>query len=65
MCYAWERESLKERNHLEDRNIDGIRMDIWEICWGGVDWIPLAQDRDQWWAVVNAVLNLRVRAPQS
>jgi hypothetical protein len=32
---------------------------------GGVDWIPLAQDRDEWWAVVNAVLNLRVRAPQS
>jgi hypothetical protein len=27
---------------------------------GGVDWIDMAQDRDRWWAVVNAVMNLRV-----
>jgi hypothetical protein len=27
---------------------------------GGIDWIDLAQDRDRWWAVVNAVMNLRV-----
>jgi hypothetical protein len=31
-----------------------------EICWGGVDWISLAQDRDRWRALVNAVMNLRV-----
>jgi hypothetical protein len=30
-----------------------------------VDWIQLAQDRDQWLAVANAVMNLRVHAPQS
>jgi hypothetical protein len=29
---------------------------------GGVEWIQLAQDRDQWWAVVNTVMNLRVLA---
>jgi hypothetical protein len=32
---------------------------------GGVEWIHLAQDRDRRWAVVNAVMNLRVLAPQS
>jgi hypothetical protein len=44
---------------------DGIRMDLREIGLGGVDWILLAQDRDRWWAVVNAVMNLRVLAPRS
>jgi hypothetical protein len=39
---------------------DGIRMDLREICWGRVDWIQLAQDRDRWRAVVNTVMNLRV-----
>jgi hypothetical protein len=32
---------------------------------GGVEWIHLAQDRDRWRAVVSAVMNLRVLAPQS
>jgi len=36
-----------------------------EIGLEGVDWIRLAQDRDQWWTVVSAVMNLRVLAPQS
>jgi hypothetical protein len=44
---------------------DGIRMDLRETCLGGVDWIRLAQDRDQWRAVVSAVMNLRVLAPLS
>jgi hypothetical protein len=44
---------------------DGIRMDLWEIGWGSVDWIQLAQNLDQWWALVNTVMNLRVLAPQS
>jgi hypothetical protein len=35
-------------------------MDLIEIGWGGVDWIDLVQDRDQWWALVNTVMNLRV-----
>jgi hypothetical protein len=39
-------------------------MDLREIGWGGTDWIHLAQDRDRWLAVVNAVMNLRVLAPR-
>jgi hypothetical protein len=39
---------------------DCIKMDISEIGCGGVDWIDLAQDRDKWRALVNAVMNLRV-----
>jgi hypothetical protein len=37
---------------------DNIRMDLTEIGWGGMDWIDLAQDRDQWRALVNTVMNL-------
>jgi hypothetical protein len=39
---------------------ENIRMDLREIGWGGMDWIDLAQDRDQWRALVNTVMNLRV-----
>jgi hypothetical protein len=38
---------------------DNIQMDLREIGWGGMDWIDLAQDRDQRGAVVNTVMNLR------
>jgi hypothetical protein len=34
-----------------------IKMDLRGIGWGGMDWIDLAQDRDQWRAVVNTVMN--------
>jgi hypothetical protein len=44
---------------------DGIRMDLREIGLRCVDWIRVAQDRDQWRAVVSAVMNLRVLAPRS
>jgi hypothetical protein len=44
---------------------NGIKMDLREIGWWGVEWIHLAQDRDLWRAVVNAVMNLRVLAPRS
>jgi hypothetical protein len=42
------------------RWVDNIKMDLREIGWVGMDWIDLAQDRDQWRALVNAVMNLRV-----
>jgi hypothetical protein len=37
-----------------------IIIDLRGIGWGGMDWIDLAQDRDQWRALVNTVVNLRV-----
>jgi hypothetical protein len=37
---------------------DNIRMDHWEIGFGDVYWIHLAQDRDRWRALVNTVMNL-------
>jgi len=37
-----------------------IKMDLPEVEWGGMDWIELDQDRARWWALANAVTNLRV-----
>jgi hypothetical protein len=43
------------------RWVDNIKMDLREIGWDGIEWIDLAQDRDQWRALVNVVLNLRIQ----
>jgi hypothetical protein len=42
------------------RWVDSIKVDLREIEWDGMDWIDLAQDRDQWRDLVNTVMNLRV-----
>jgi hypothetical protein len=42
------------------RLVDSIKMDLAEIGWDGLDWIELAQDRDQWRALVNTVMSLWV-----
>jgi hypothetical protein len=42
------------------RWVDNIKMDVREIGWDDIDWIDLPQDRDQWRALVKAVMNLRV-----
>jgi hypothetical protein len=45
---------------VKRRWLDNIKIDIREIVWGGMDWIDLAQDRDQWRALVITVVNLWV-----
>jgi hypothetical protein len=40
--------------------MDNNKMDLREIGWGSVNWIDVAQDRDQWRALVNTVMNIRV-----
>jgi hypothetical protein len=51
-----------ERTHLEDLGVDGrnVKIDLQEFEMGGMDWVDLAQVGDRWWALVNAVINLRV-----
>jgi hypothetical protein len=46
----------RHRRRWEDNN----KMDLQEVGFRGMDWIGLAQDRDRWRALVNAVMNLRV-----
>jgi hypothetical protein len=54
---------LRKRDHLEDPGMDGrinIKIHLWEVGGGGMEWIDLAQNRDRWREFVNAVMILRV-----
>jgi hypothetical protein len=74
MWHAWEKnvykfsvekpEGMRPLGRPRRRWEDGIGMDLRVIGWG-VDWIRLAQDRNRWRAVVNAVMNLLVLAPRN
>jgi hypothetical protein len=54
------REGKRPLGRLRRRWEDNIRRDLRVIGWGGMNWIDLAQDRDQCRAIVNTVMNLRV-----
>jgi len=55
-----EREGKRPLGSPRSRWEDSIKMDLQGIDCGDMGWIELAQDRDSWWALVNAVMNLRV-----
>jgi hypothetical protein len=59
--------NFRALDHLEDQGVDGRMGSKWTLgrLVGGVEWIRLAQDRDRWRTLVNAVMNLQVLAPQS
>jgi hypothetical protein len=53
-------DAKRELGRPRHRWEDNIKVDLKEVGCGGMDWIDLAQDRDRWWAIVNAVMNLRI-----
>jgi hypothetical protein len=53
-------EGKRPLGRLRCRWVDNIKMDLSEIRWDGMDWIDLAENRDQWRALVNTIMNFRV-----
>jgi hypothetical protein len=53
-------EGKRSQGRPRCRFVGNVKMDLKEIGWDGMDWIDLAQDSDQWRALVNTVVNLRV-----
>jgi hypothetical protein len=53
-------EGKRQLGNPRRRWVDNIKIDLREIGWDCMDWIELAQDRGQWRALVNTVMNLRV-----
>jgi hypothetical protein len=53
-------EGKRPQGRPRHRWVDNIKIDLREVGWDGMDWINLAQDRDQWRALVKMVMNLEV-----
>jgi hypothetical protein len=53
-------EGKRPRRRPRRRWVDNVRIYLREIGWDGMDWVDVAQDWDQWRALVNMVMNLRV-----
>jgi hypothetical protein len=58
--YWWESQKERTTGKTKTRWVNKIKMDLREIGWDGVDCMHMAQDREEWKALVNTVLNLRV-----
>jgi hypothetical protein len=59
--YSWESQKERDQAQIPRRRwVGNIKMDLRERGWVGMDWVVLAEDRDQWRALVNTVMNLRV-----
>jgi hypothetical protein len=63
-CARFWWKSPKVRDHSKDRSVDWRIRSDWNLG-RLVEGIQLAQNKDQWWALVNTVMNLRVLAPRS
>jgi hypothetical protein len=57
---SWKPEGKRPLERYRRRWEGNIRMDLREIGWEAVDWIHLAQDREQWRALVNTAVSLRI-----
>jgi hypothetical protein len=57
---VWKPEGRRQLGRPRRRCEDNIKKNLEEVECGGMDWIELAKDRDIWWALLNAVMNLRV-----
>jgi hypothetical protein len=58
--YWWKARRKGPLGRPRRRWVDNIEMDLREVGWDGMDWIDLAQDSDQWRALVNTLMNFRV-----
>jgi hypothetical protein len=54
-------EGKSQLGRTRRRWVGNIKMDLREVRWDGTDWIDMAQDRNQWRALVNTVINFRVQ----
>jgi hypothetical protein len=54
---VWKPEGKRPLRRPRLRWEDNIKIDHREMVWEGVDWIHVVQDREQWWALVNKVVN--------
>jgi len=60
MIIVGETERKRSLGRPRSRWEDNINMDLQEVGCGGMDWIELVQNRDRWWALLNAVMKFSV-----
>jgi hypothetical protein len=56
---VWKPEGRRPLGRYRRRWVNDIKMDLREVGWGNMDWIDVAQDRNSWRALLDAVMNLR------